>query len=137
MDLKALKRFTKYSVIGVSTLAFDLVLLAGLTQLLSVPYYLSTPIAFLVAVSINYALSRRLVFRGTERPVHHGYMYFVLIAIMGAFLITAAVYLLVTFFAFHYLVARVGIAGFVGLANYLTNLHWNFRVAGKHHDSLT
>lgn len=128
----ALIRFMKYAVVGVSTLAFDLLLLAALTQLLSVPYYLSTPFAFLIAVSINYALSRTLVFRGTERAIHHGYAYFILIALAGALLITGAVYVLVTYAALHYLVARILVAGVVGIGNYLTNLHWNFKVAGIH-----
>lgn len=128
----ALARFARYAAVGVSTLLFDLLLLAALTQLLFIPYYIGTPLAFLVAVSINYAISRVFVFRGTERPVHHGYAYFILIAGAGALFITGGVFLLVTFVHMNYLVARVGIAGIVGMFNYLTNLHWNFRVAGKH-----
>jgi putative flippase GtrA len=128
----ALIRFARYAVVGVSTLAFDLLLLAAFTQLLSIPYYLGTPVAFLIAVSINYAISRSFVFRGTERSVHHGYMYFILIAGVGTAFITGGVYLLVTYAHLNYLVARLLIAGVVGLFNYLTNLHWNFRVAGKH-----
>jgi putative flippase GtrA len=128
----AFARFARYTVVGVSTLAFDLLLLAGLTQLLHVPYYFGTPFAFLVAVSINYAISRVFVFRGTERSVPHGYVYFILLAGGGALFITGGVYLLVTYAHLYYLVARIAIAGVVGLFNYLTNLHWNFRVAGKH-----
>lgn len=132
MNAPAVRRFLKYSVVGVATLSFDLLLLAALTQLLSIPYTISTPLAFLVAVSINYAISRTFVFRGTERTVHRGYIYFLCIAGAGAFVVTAGVYLLVTYAHLYYLVARIAIAGFVGIANYLTNLHWNFRVAGKH-----
>jgi putative flippase GtrA len=128
----AFARFARYAVVGVSTLAFDLLLLAALTQLMHVPYYFGTPFAFLVAVSINYGISRGFVFRGTERSVHHGYIYFILLAGAGALFITGGVYLLVTYAHLYYLVARILIAGIVGLFNYLTNLHWNFRVAGKH-----
>jgi putative flippase GtrA len=129
----AISRFLRYAAIGVSTLAFDLLLLAGATELLRIPYYLATPFAFLIAVSLNYALSRSFVFRGTERPLHHGYAYFILIALAGALAITGAVYLLVTYLHLYYLVARIIVAGFVGMANYLANLHWNFRVAGRHY----
>jgi putative flippase GtrA len=128
----SLVRFARYAVVGVSTLAFDLLLLAALTQLLHVPYYFGTPFAFLVAVSINYAISRTFVFRGSDRPMHHSYAYFILIAAAGALFITGGVYLLVTYAHLYYLVARIAIAGVVGLFNYLTNLYWNFRVAGKH-----
>jgi putative flippase GtrA len=128
----AFVRFARYTTIGVSTLTFDLLLLAGLTEILSVPYTIATPVAFLIAVSINYLLSRHFVFRGTERPMAHGYLYFVLIALAGAGAITGAVYLLVTYAGLYYLVARVLVAGFVGMGNYLSNLHFNFKVVGKH-----
>jgi putative flippase GtrA len=123
----ALWRFVRYTAIGVSTLAFDLLLLAGLTQLFHVPYYIGTPIAFLIAVSLNYIISRGLVFAGTERPVAHGYVFFLVIALVGAAAVTGAVYLLVTYLHMYYLIARVLVAGVVGIANYLSNLHWNFR----------
>ncbi|MDB5189287.1 MAG: GtrA family protein [Parcubacteria group bacterium] len=128
----ASRRFLRYAAVGVATLSFDLLLLAALTQLLHIPYYISTPFAFLVAVSINYVVSRAFVFRGTERPVHHGYAYFILLALAGAVFITASVAFLVTYVHLYYLVARVLVAGFVGIANYLINLHFNFRVAGHH-----
>ncbi len=128
----AVTRFAKYSLVGVATLSFDLLLLAALTQLFHVPYYFSTPSAFLVAVSLNYLISQSFVFRGSGRPPHQSYAYFILIAGVGAAGITAGVYLLITYAHMHYIVARIGIAGIVGMCNYLTNLHLNFRVAGRH-----
>ena len=129
---KGVRRFFRYAGIGVSTLTFYLLLIAFLTQALGVPYYISTPIGFLIAVSINYVLSRRLVFQGTERALYHGYAYFIAIALAGAFAVTGAVYLLVTYLGLYFLVARIFVAGFVGMANYLINLYFNFRVVGSH-----
>lgn len=126
------KRFLKYALVGGSTFAFDLVLIWIMTELFGVPYQISTALGFLIAVSINYLLSRTFVFKGTERRIHHGYVYFILFAGGGALLITGAVTFLVAFFALHYLVARVLVACVVGFANYLFNLHVNFRVAGHH-----
>ncbi len=128
----ALARFARYSAVGVSTLGLDLLMLAGMTELLHIPYALGTPIAFLIAVSLNYLISRAVVFRGTERPFHHGYALFILFALLAAGAITGAVYLLVTYAHLYYLLARVLVAGVIGIANYLGNLHLNFRVAGKH-----
>lgn len=133
MNRKAVVRFLRYAVIGVSTLTFDLFLIALMTETMGVPYYIATPLGFLIAVSLNYALSRRFVFLGTERTIHHGYLYFIIIAVAGAAAITGAVYLLVTYVGLYYLLARVVVAGFVGMANYLTNLHFNFKVVGIHH----
>jgi putative flippase GtrA len=128
----AFKRFLRYSIVGISTLSFDLLLLYALTHFLHIPYYFSTPFAFLVAVSINYVLSRYFVFVGTSRGVRLGYLYFAFLAVGGALLITGTVYLLVTYASLHFLVARILVAGFVGMGNYLLNLNFNFRVAGMH-----
>jgi len=130
----SVKRFLRYALVGVSTLSLDLLVLAGLTNLLHVPYYVATPIGFLVGVSVNYFISRRFVFGGTERPIHHGYAYFILMAGAGALLITGAVTLLVTYVHLHFLVARILVAGVVGIGNYLGNLYFNFKVVGVHHD---
>jgi len=128
----AAQRFFKYALVGGSTFLFDLLLLWVLTEFFAVPYQASTAFAFLVAVSINYFVSRRFVFKGTVRRMHHGYLYFILVACGGAAVVTGAVAFLVTFLSMHYLVARVLVACFVGVGNYLFNLHFNFKVAGHH-----
>jgi putative flippase GtrA len=129
---RSIRRFGAYSLVGGGTLLFDLLLLAGLTSILHVPYYISTPISFLIAVSINYAISRKYVFKGTKRRVHHGYAYFAGISIIAALFITVAVAVLVTYIGIPFLIARVLVAAVVGIANYLLNLYLNFRVAGIH-----
>lgn len=127
-----LRRFVRYAGVGVSTFLFDLALLAAFTELLHIPYYLGTPVAFLIAVSINYALSRTHVFRGTQRSIHHGYLYFIGFALLGALAATGGTALLVTALGVQYLVARVLVAAVTGMANYLLNLHLNFKVVGHH-----
>ncbi|MEK7079924.1 MAG: GtrA family protein, partial [Patescibacteria group bacterium] len=77
-------------------------------------------------------LSRLHGFRGTERSWHAGYGYFLLAAGSGALLSTSGVALLVLIFHLHYLVARILVAGFVGMLTYLINLRFNFRVMGTH-----
>jgi len=128
----AVKRFLKYATVGGSTFAFDLALLWVMTEVFLIPYLLSTALAFLLAVSINYFVSRRYVFKGTNRRMNHGYIYFIIIACGGALAVTGAVALLVTTLALHYLIARVLVACFVGIGNYLFNLHFNFKVVGHH-----
>lgn len=128
----ALRRFLRYAAVGVTTLAFDLLLLAAVIELGGVPYYAAVPLCFAIAVSINYLISRRHVFHGTKRGFHAGYAYFLLTAGMGAVLTTSGVAFLIEFFGVHYLPARLGVAGVVGMANYLFNLHFNFRVVGLH-----
>lgn len=128
----ALVRFSKYSLVGVGTFAFDLVLLAILIDLVSLNPVFSAAIAFLIAVSINYALSRHFVFKGTARSLGDGYAHFVLIAIAGLLLVIGGMYMLVTIFTWHYASARLLVAALTGFWNYIMNLFVNFKVAGKH-----
>lgn len=132
VDAKGFVRFLRYSAIGLSTFLFDLALIYGLTEYAHIPYYASTFLGFLIAVSVNYVLSRRIVFSRTERAYHHGYAYFLALALLAGATITGLVFVLVTFGGLPYLLARILIGGFTGMLNYLLNLHFNFRVAGLH-----
>lgn len=130
---KSIHRFLRYTAVGGSTFAFDLLLLFVVTEYAGVPYYLATPGAFLVAVSINYLISRRFVFRGTKRTHTVGYPYFITVALVGAGVTTLGVTLLVTYLGLYFIVARVLTALVVGMGNYLFNLIYNFKVVDVHH----
>ncbi len=128
----ALQRFFKYTSVGVSTFLLDLALLFVLTDACNINYVLSAGISFLLAVSINYFLSRRFVFQGSVRDVQSGYFFFIGIALVGLLFVTVGMYLLVSVVGMYYLLARVLVAVFTGFWNYLMNLFFNFKVAGKH-----
>jgi len=132
IDRRGLVRFTKYMIVGGSTFAFDLLLIWVMTELMGIPYYVSTFAGFVIAVSLNYFISRHFVFAGTTRQVHHGYAYFLTFAGVGALLISIAVAILTETFLLHYLVARILVACVVGTGNYLFNLYVNFKVVGRH-----
>ncbi len=127
-----LQRFITYSAVGVSTFLFDLAMLFVAVHFLKIPYYIATPCTFLIAVSCNYIMSRKVVFTGTERGLYHGYANFAVVALFGAFITTSFVGGLVSLFGLYYLAARIVVAGVVGVGNYLFNLYINFKVVGKH-----
>lgn len=128
----AVVRFLKYTAVAGSTFIFDLFLIWIMTEFIGLPYYVSTWIGFVICVSINYFVSRRFVFKGTTRRIHHGYLFFIVVALGGASLVSGAVAFLVTTFSLHYLVARTLVACVVGFGNYLFNLYVNFKVVGQH-----
>jgi putative flippase GtrA len=132
IDWRSVRRFLRYLLVGGSTFLFDLALIWAMTEHLGVPYYLSTAIGFFIASSVNYAVSRKYVFKGTRRRVHHGYGYFIAVGTIGSLAVTGLVTALVAVSGMHYLLARVFVAAGVGTGNYLFNLHWNFKVAGHH-----
>lgn len=118
-------------MVGITTFAFDLLLLSLLVEVFLVPQVYAAGLAFVIAVSLNYWVSRRYVFPGTLRGAKVGYANFLLIAGVGLFIVTAGMYLLTTL-GVPYLVARVGIAALTGFWNYLMNLYVNFKVVGIH-----
>ena len=127
----AVVRFLKYSSVGVSTFLFDLLLLYIFTDILEMNYLVAAGVAFLIAVSINYVVSRKFVFKGTLRGVKSGYVNFIGIAGIGLLFVVSSMYVLVTVFSLPPLISRIGVAGITGFWNYLMNLFINFKVAGK------
>lgn len=132
MDAKGIARFSKYAVVGISTLLLDLGLLFVLTDGIGLYPVFSAGVAFIIAVTVNYLLCRRYVFRGSTRGMGEGYVGFLIIAGTGLALVTGGMHLLVTRLGWHYMACRLVIAAVTGLWEYLLNLYVNFRVAGKH-----
>lgn len=128
----ALSRFVKYATVGTVTFALDLIALFLLVELFFAPYTYAAGGAFMVAVSINYMLSRKYVFVGSNRSVTVGYINFLAIAGVGVLFVVGGMYVLVTYFGLYYLVARVAVAFVTSLWNYSINLFFNFKVAGLH-----
>lgn len=127
---KSITRFGKSFGVGLVTFALDLALLSLFIDVFHLYYVVAAGVAFVIATSLNYVISRRYVFTGSERGVRSGYLLFLLIGGVGVLIITTLMYVLVDVFAFHYLISRILIAGVVGWWNYLMNLHVNFKVAG-------
>lgn len=122
------RRFGKYTIVGVGTFIFDLTLLAILSNTTEIYYPILVAVSFEIAVSINFAISYTWVFKGTKRRPLSGYVYFITIALVGIILTTGLVTLLVEFLALQLLVARVLVAGLVGIFNFFINSIFNFKM---------
>lgn len=131
IDAHGAKRFLKYLSVGVSTFLFDLTLLFIFIDFLGMHHVVAAGVAFLIAVSCNFLISRRFVFKGTARPPGKSYAAFIVIAGSGLLFVSGLMYVSVDILGLHYLVSRVLIAGVVGMWNYLMNLYLNFKVVGK------
>ncbi len=109
---------------------FDLSLLWILIEKFHVYYLHAAVSGFLVAVSVNYFISRKWVFTGSRRRLTTGYLYFLKTALAGALATGFLMWLFCTATHGPYLLIRIIIAGIIGMGNYLIHLHLNFRVAG-------
>jgi putative flippase GtrA len=125
------QRFLRYFAVGGSTFLFDILLLVVLTKIFNVNYIIATAGAFMVAVSINYFISRKYVFKFTDRKILHGYLYFLIFAGLGAVAVTAGTVFLTEVVGIYFVLSRIIVSSLVGLCNYLFNLHHNFKVAGR------
>lgn len=114
---------------AVSTLVFlvGLALLWLLVQQGGMDAVPAAAIGFLVANSLHYALGRSWIFRGTERAIHTGYLIFLINAGVGMAITVALFAAFLHFTAIHYLVARVIVSVFAGLAMFVLNAVVNFR----------
>lgn len=56
------KQFSKFAVVGITSLAVDYILLLVLVELLHVDFLIATTASFLASVVVNYFLSMRYVF---------------------------------------------------------------------------
>lgn len=128
----AIVRFLKYVLVGGSATLFDLASVWVMTEHIGLPFYVSIAAGFLIGSTPNYFLARAYVFTGTKRRLKRGYLYYIIAALFGALIVTVSTTFLVMIFAMHYLHARILVAGATGMANYLFNLYFNFRVAGHH-----
>lgn len=128
---RSLTRFVKYMSIGVSTFLLDLGMLYVFTEFLHINYLIASGVAFVIAVSINFFFSRYFVFQGSHRSMKAGYIIFLMIAGTGLLLVVGLMHVAVGILGFPLLLSRVGVAGVVGMWNYLMNLFVNFKVAGK------
>lgn len=133
IDRKGVVRFFKYTSVGLGTFIFDLALLYALTEWFFVEYLVSTIVSFVIAVSLNFFISSRVVFQGFTRNIWHAYVHFLGAAAMAAIAITLLMYVAVDLLGLYYIFARIGIAAIIGFCNYLFNLYATFEVDGKHH----
>ncbi len=131
IDRRAVTRFTQYSIIGGGTFLLDLLLLYIFIDVFSLNYLVATAVAFLIAVSCNYYISRKYVFVGSVRSHKAGYANFVSIALIGLGFVTLSMYILVGVYGLAPVIARVSVAALTGIWNYLMNLFVNFKVAGQ------
>lgn len=88
---------------------------------------LATGISFMIANSIHYVCGRTWIFAGTDRKLSTGYALFLLNAMVGLAVTVGLFWVLTEFTPMNYLVARVVVSVFAGLAVFALNATMNFR----------
>ena len=115
------------TVVSCCCFAFDLVLLWALVQLAGMAKVPAAALGFIAANSIHYVFGRAWIFRGTERAVAAGYLYFLINAVVGLVTTVALYALMLAYTPINYIVARILVSVVAGLAVFLLNAVFNFR----------
>jgi putative flippase GtrA len=121
-----IKKFVKYSIVGVSGTLIDFLTLIFQVEILKVNLYIAVVISFLLAATSNHYFNRRYTFQSQHNNYFNEYRKFVSVAVSGVLINIIAVYLIVGLMSFHYLFAKVLVTGVVLIWNFLMNYHWTF-----------
>ena len=122
------QQLCRYSFVGAVAFCFDFGTLFALTHFLRIHYLVSAIIAFVVGLSVNYALSIKWVF--SRRSVSDKRMEFLLfsfIGLAGLGLNELFIWIFTETFRFHYLASKIVSTIFVYLWNFFARKFALFR----------
>ena len=115
------------TVVSCLVFAIGLGILWALVEIGHVDKVIAAGIGFLVSNSIHYAFGRGWIYRGTERGIASGYAYFLVNAGIGLIITIGLFAAFLHWTSINYLVARIIVSVFAGLAMFLLNAMLNFR----------
>jgi putative flippase GtrA len=127
MNRRAAGLFVRNTIVSCAAFAFDLALLWVLIERGGMDKLPAAALAFVAANSLHYVFGRAWVFRGSERGLATGYLYFLINACVGLTITLLLFMLIVDGLGIHYLIARVLASVFAGLAVFVLNAVLNFR----------
>lgn len=120
--------FIKFAFVGFLMFLVNIVALYVLREWDHVHYYIAVPAAFVLGSIVHYFIVRKYIFAGTERHVHEGLVYFLLLSLLDAAIVTIGVTFLVEEWYINLYVARTAMAAVGGIVNYFLNARYNFRI---------
>lgn len=115
------------TVVSTGVLGISVSVLWLLVEQFGMDELIAAGIGFLMAQTVHYILGRTWIFRGTDRSMTAGYVIFLVNAGVGLALTVGLFAVLLELTSIHYLVARVIVSIFAGLAMFVLNATLNFR----------
>ena len=121
-------RFLEYTLIGLLSFGFDLLLIWIALKIFGIHYIISVSVAFIFATIFNYSLNRIWSFHGTKTKAVRSYFLFLVIATLNLGIIAGMVYILVEFMRVPVAISRI-IAGLIlFVSNFILNSFFVFKI---------
>ena len=115
------------TVVSTGTFLLGLGVLWVLVEWAGVDPVVGTAISFLIANSFHYIFGRTWIFAGSDRNLATGYALFLINAVVGLIVTVGLFWVLTHWTPINYLVARVIVSVFAGLAVFGLNATLNFK----------
>lgn len=115
------------TVVSTGVFLVGLMVLWLLVERAGVNAVFATGLSFLIANSIHYVFGRTWIFAGSDRKLATGYLLFLANAVVGLVVTVGLFWALTHWTPIHYLVVRVIVSVFAGLAVFLLNGVFNFQ----------
>ncbi|WP_088182613.1 GtrA family protein [Sphingobium sp. Z007] len=124
---KAAAMLVRNTIVSCFVFGVSIAMLWVLVEFFGVRQVVAAGIGFVAANSLHYALGRSWIFRGTDRAVASGYVYFLATGGLGLAVTMGLYALLLHYTPIHYLVARILVSVIAGLVMFAFNALLNFR----------
>ena len=123
---KAAAMLGRNTVVSCLVFGVSIALLWMLVEFLGVDAVVAAAIGFIAANSLHYAMGRIWIFRGTQRAIASGYIYFLASGGLGLAVTVGLYAALLHYTPLDYLFARVLVSVFAGLVMFVFNATLNF-----------
>ena len=90
-------------------------------------YLLAASMAFFISASTNYTISKFTIFKNAQHSTPRSYSTFMSVSLIGLGALTLGMYVLVEMFTTHYLVARLLLAGTLGVSSFFLHKYISFK----------
>lgn len=118
---KLIAQFMKFGIVGVIAFVIDYSVMIFLTEVLGVPYLISTTISFVVSVIFNYFASMRFVFkRKDDMSRRREFIIFIVLSVCGLGINDLLMWLMVDSLYIDYRLSKIVVTVVVAVWNFVT-----------------
>jgi len=118
LNNKLIKQIIRFGIVGVIAFIVDYGVLIFLKELFNINLFISTEIAFIISVIVNYILSIKFVFDVNNKS--NNFIPFIILSFMGLLLTELIMYIGVNKIKINYLIVKIVATIIVMVFNFIT-----------------